>query len=237
MQNPVSPKRSKRSSKVALTTMAVVGGGAMLSACGGEPAAPSAKAAGKSEQVEMQVFDNVFACVKVTGKTREECDTMRQEAIAKAEHDAPRFAALQDCEAQYGAGKCVENGFGEVRGEGEEQQQVRSGRGHYSPFVVAWFSSGNNNAPLFNSKRGGYQTANGTRLSFAGAPGKYVASNRAFERAKSVPKIKPASKLAARGGFGGRNGAWNLSDRNGGSKTSKSRSSSSSKSSSRSRGG
>lgn len=224
MQNPVSPKRSKRSSKVALTTMAVMGGGAMLSACGGEPAAPSAKAA-KGEQVEVEVYDNVFACAKITGKSREECETMREEAIAQAEEDAPRFAAIQDCEAEYGAGKCVENGFGETVGEGEEQQQVRSGRGHYSPFVIAWFSSSNKNAPLFNSKSGGYQTANGSRLSYAGGPGKYVASNRAFERRKSVPKVKPASRLAAKGGFGGRSGAWNLSDRNGDSKSGKSTSS------------
>lgn len=227
MEMLVNSKRSKRSSKVALTTMAAIGGGAMLSACGGDPVAPAANASQKeANQTEVQVFENVFACAKATGKTREECDTMRQEALAKADEEAPRFAALQDCEAQYGAGKCVEAGVNE---------ETRSGRGHFSPFVVAWFSRSNKaSGPLFNNKAGGYQSANGARLSFAGSPGKYTTSNRAFERQKSVPKVKPASRLAAKGGFGGRTGSWNLADRNGGS--SKSRNSAGG-STSRSKGG
>lgn len=217
MVMPVVSKRSKRSSKVALTTMAAIGGGAMLSACGGEAAAPAANAAQKdANQTEVQVYENIFACAKETGKTREECDAMREEAMAKADEEAPRFAALQDCEAEYGEGKCVES---------------RSGRSHFSPFVVAWFSSNKNaNAPLFNNKAGGYQSANGSRVSFAGNPGKYTTSNRAFERPKSVPKVKPASRIAAKGGFGGRSTGWNISDRNGGSDKNKSGGGSSSRS-------
>ena len=171
MQMPVSPKRSKRSSRVALTTMAVLGGGAMLSACG-ENSAPAANASAKSTQAEVQVYENSFVCAKLTGKTREECDVMRDEALALAKQEAPRFEAIQDCEAQYGAGQCVEDGAGETA----PREQVSHGRSHFSPFIVAWFSRGNSNAPLFSSKNGGYQTANGTRLSFAGAPAKYLAS-------------------------------------------------------------
>ncbi|MDA9918582.1 DUF1190 domain-containing protein [Erythrobacter sp.] len=210
MAIPVNSKRSKRSSKVALTTMAAIGSGAMLTACGSEPVVPAANASPKdANQTDVQVFENIFACAKTTGQTREECDAMRQEALAKADEEAPRFAALQDCESEYGEGKCVESGVNE---------ETRSGRGHFSPFVVAWFSrSKSASGPLFNNKAGGYQSANGSRVSFAGSPGKYTTSNRAFERPKSVPKVKPASRLAAKGGFGGRNASWNLSDRNGGS--------------------
>ncbi|MBV7259507.1 DUF1190 domain-containing protein [Erythrobacter crassostreae] len=224
---PVVSKRSKRSSKVALTTMAAIGGGAMLSACGGEPAAPVANAITKdTNQTEVQVFENIFACAKETGKTREECDQMRQEALAKADEEAPRFAALQDCEAQYGAGQCVEAAAGTEETQGE--------RRHFSPFVVAWFSSNRNaSGPLFKNKAGGYQSANGSRVSFAGQPGKYTTSNRAFERPKSVPKVKPASRLAKKGGFGGRSTGWNLSDRDDG----KSKRSASNAGSSRSKGG
>ena len=210
MTMPVSPKRSKRSSRVALTTMAVLGTGAMLSACG-ENSAPAANAAVKVPKTEVQVFENSFVCAKVTGKSREECDTMRTEALALSKREAPRFEAIQDCEARFGEGQCVEDGVGEPEGD----QYARHGRSHFSPFVIAWFSRSNSNAPLFSDKRGGYQTANGTRLSYAGSPGKYVATNRAFERAKSVPSIKPASKLAKKGGFGERTRSWNLADRNG----------------------
>lgn len=209
MDKAMVSKRSKRSSKVALTTIAALGSGAMLSACGGEPAAPAANATDvKSDLAEVQVFENVFACAKVTGKTVDQCQTMRDEAIAKAKTEAPRFEAIQDCESQYGQGQCVSNGV--------DEEFSRSERRHFSPFVVAWFSNSNkSNGPLFRSKAGGYQSANGARLSYAGAPGKYTTSNRAFERAKSVPKIKPASRLAKKGGFGGRTTGWAVADRNG----------------------
>ena len=220
-----SQTRSKRSKRVRLTTMVALGSGAMLTACGSEPAAEAPPLA-ESDKHEVEVFENVFACAKATGKTREECDSMREEAAQRAAEEAPRFASLEDCEAEYGAGQCVSD----AADTGEEQTRRRS---HFSPFIVAWFSSSRNgNAPLFKSPNGGYQTANGARLGYGGAPGKYVTSSRAFERAKSVPKVKPASKMAKAGGFGSRSGSWALADRNGGSSKSKS-----SGSSLRSRGG
>ncbi len=205
--------KRKRSSRVALTTMAALGGGAMLSACGGEPAAPQASAADANSE-EVQVFENVFACAKATGKTTDECGEMREEAMALAAEEAPRFAALEDCEAEFGAGQCMR---ADQATSQPSEEQAQSGRRHYSPFIVAWFSSSKNgkSAPLFNSRAGGYQSANGSRLGYAGAPGKYYASNRAMERAKSVPKVKPASKLAKSGGFGSTNKSWNLADRDG----------------------
>lgn len=186
-------KRSKRSSNVRLTTMAALSSGAMLTACGGDPA-PAAKAAASEgpREVELQVFENVFACAKATGLSKEECEDMRQEAAEVAAKDAPRFEAKEDCEAVYGPGQCV------------QEEEATSGRRSYSGFIVAWFSSKKNGAtgPLYKSTAGGYQTANGSRIGFGGAPGKYFASNRAMERAKSVPKVKPASQMARAAGFG-----------------------------------
>ena len=59
----MSQLRSKRSSKVCLTTMAALSSGAMLSACGGDPA-PAAQAAADPQDnldVEIEVYENVFA--------------------------------------------------------------------------------------------------------------------------------------------------------------------------------
>lgn len=188
-------KRTKRSSQVRLTTMAALSTGAMLSACGSDPAANAPELAADGELTnELQVYENVFACAKDTGKTQEECEAMRQEAVDQAAQDAPRFAAKEDCEAVYGAGQCVSE-------RGEETASGR--RPHFSPFIVAWFSSKKGGTgPLFKSTAGGYQTANGSRLGYGGQPGKYLASNRAMERAKSVPKVQPASKMAKAAGFG-----------------------------------
>lgn len=182
--------------------MAALGSGAMLSACGGDPA-PAAQAAsggeaGEKQDIELQVFENVFACAKATGKTTKECEEMRAEAQKIAAKDAPRFEAKEDCEAVYGPGQCVQ----ETPPADEEQTSGR--RSHYSGFIVAWFSSKKDGrtGPLYKSTAGGYQTANGSRVGYGGAPGKYLASSRAMERAKSVPKVKPASDMARAAGFG-----------------------------------
>lgn len=171
----------------------------MLSACGGDPA-PSAKAAGGGAEkldVEVEVYENVFACAKATGKTTDECEEMRAEAQQIAAKDAPRFEAKEDCEAVYGPGQCVQDAA-------PQEEQQSAGRRHYSGFIVAWFSSKKDGrtGPLYKSTAGGYQTANGSRLGYGGAPGKYMASGRAMERAKSVPKVKPASQMARAAGFG-----------------------------------
>ena len=187
--------RSKRSSKVRLTTMAALSSGVMLSACGGDPA-PAARAADPQDNldVEIEVYENVFACAKATGKTTKECEDMRAEAQEIATKDAQRFEAKEDCEAVHGPGNCVQ----------DESQEQTSGRRSYSGFIAAWFSRGKDGktGPLFKSTAGGYQTANGSRVGFGGAPGKYLSSARGLERAKSVPKMKPASQMAKAAGFG-----------------------------------
>lgn len=205
-------KRSKRSGKVALTTMAALGGGALLSGCGEASAeqtvAPMQVANAETGQ-EVQVFENVFACAKETGLSREECADMREEAVATAKEEAPRFEALADCEAQYGAGKCVEEGVG--------QQETSGRRSHFSPFVAAflWSRSNPRPVPAFSAPGGGYQTSRGVRLGYAGSPGKYYAGARAFEKARSIPKVKAASAMAKAGGFGEKSRGWSVSSRTG----------------------
>lgn len=206
-------QRRKRSGKVALTTMAALGGGAMLSGCGEaaaeqQPKAPVQVANAETGQ-EVQVFENVFACAKETGLSRAECAELREEAVAVAKEEAPRFEALADCEAQYGEGKCVE--------ETAANEEHTSRRSHFSPFVAAflWSRSASRPVPAFASPGGGYQTGRGVRLGYAGAPGKYYAGARAFEKARSVPKVKAASAMAKAGGFGETSRGWNLNSRAG----------------------
>ena len=197
----------KRSGRVVLTTMAALGGGTLLAGCGeadatGAAAAPAVVA---SDGDEVEVYQNVFDCAKKTGKTRQECNAMHEEAVAVAKAEAPRFEALADCEQDYGVGRCVEEG------EAAAPQERR----HFSPFVVAWISSKSNGraAPLFPAANGGYQTSRGVRLGYANAPGKYFAGSRAFERAKSAPRTKVASamaKSAATGGFGSTSRGWKV---------------------------
>lgn len=193
--------------------MAALGGGVVLSGCGeasAEQTTAPMQVASAKDGLEVQVFENVFACAKETGLSREECGKMRDEALAVAEQEAPRFEALSDCEQQYGEGKCV-----------EAQQQVESTeqRRHFSPFLAAfiWSKTSSRPAPAFSAPGGGYQTSRGVRLGYAGAPGKYYAGSRAFQPARSVPKVKAASAMAKKAGFGETSRGWNLASRNGGS--------------------
>ena len=175
--------------------MAALGGGAMLSGCGeaaAEPKQPAPKVAAAKTGEEVMLFENVFACAKETGKSQEECSAMRSEALAAAEKEAPRFEAVQDCEEEFGAGKCMES------------VDETSGRPHFSPFLAAflWSSRTERPVPAFSSRGGGYQTSNGVRLGYAGAPGKYYAAARAMQPPRSVPAVKPASPTAKTAGFG-----------------------------------
>ena len=188
--------RRKRSGRVALTTMAALGGGAMVSGCGeaaAEQVAPAPKVASAKTGEEVMLFENVFACAKETGKSHEECSAMRNDALAAAEKEAPRFEAVQDCEQEYGAGKCMQS------------QDETSARPHFSPFLAAFLWSRTSNArsvPAFSSPGGGYQTSNGVRLGYSGTPGKYYAAARAMQPPRSVPAVKPASPTAKTAGFG-----------------------------------
>ncbi|QZD89103.1 DUF1190 domain-containing protein [Qipengyuania aurantiaca] len=219
----ITPKtRRKRSGRVALTTMAALGGGALLSGCG-EAAAEQAKApmpvASAQDGEEVQVFENVFACAKETGMTRAECAEKREEALAIAEKEAPRFEALADCEQQFGEGKCQES-------PSDTTSPTESRRGpSFMPFLVGymWGKSSTRPAPAFSSPGGGYQTSRGVRLGYAGAPGKYYAGSRAFQPARSVPKVKAASAMAKKAGFGETSRGWSLNSRAGRTATASSR--------------
>ncbi|MEZ5695449.1 MAG: DUF1190 domain-containing protein [Sphingomonadaceae bacterium] len=195
--------------------MAVLGGSVALAGCGGGDSA-AVVAEKPADAEEFQVFQNVFECASKSGMTKEECTQKREEAIAAGKQEAPRYEAREDCEEEWGEGKCAEQ---------TGQEETRHHRSHFSPFIGAFFWSRMNRGtgqPLYSTRDNGYQTANGTRLGYAGSPGKYYASARALESAKSVPKVRPASSAAkaaaaSRGGFGEKSRGWGLSSRSGGS--------------------
>lgn len=208
-----SQSRRKRSGKVKLTRMVALSSTVAVAACGGADQADQApqNLANSADWEEVQVFENAFECASKTDMSREECEEVRQQAIATSKETAPRYAAIQDCEAEHGEGRCVSG------------EPTETHRRTFSPFLAAFVwsrTTGAHGAPLFGARGGGYTSASGMKLGYAGQPGKYYAAARAFEAPKSAPAVKPASKLAQSGGFGERNRSWNLRDRNGGSRSS-----------------
>ena len=190
---PQALRRSaKRSGRVALSRMAGLSSVMLLAGCGGEAPAPAPEDAGPKQEV--MAFENQFECKANSGMSEEECAAARKEAVDVAAKTAPRFADNYDCEAAWGQGNCM--------------QQASGGQSFFMPFVGGFLLgkvlAGNKRdvVPLFRkSTDGPLQTANGVRLGYGGAPGKYVASARAFEKITSVPKIASASAAASRGGL------------------------------------
>lgn len=185
-------RRGKRSGRVVLSRMAGLGGAMLLAGCGAE--APVQTAEDNEPKQEVLAFENQFECTANSGLSEEECIAARKDAVDVAAQTAPRFEASGDCEAEWGQGNCI--------------QQTSGGQSFFMPFVGGFLLgkmlAGNKRdvVPLFRkTKDGPLQTANGVRLGYGGAPGKYVASARAFEKATTVPKIVSASAAASQGGL------------------------------------
>lgn len=199
MQHPEygEPKRGKRSRSVGLSRMiASAGALAMVAACGGEdasPPPPEPKDAGPKTAV--QAFGNVFECAKAEGMDEKSCDAARSEAIKVSDESAPRFAGEGDCEAEWGDGHCISRSI--------------NGSSFFMPMLAGFMLGKLINGkreylPLYN-RRGydGYTTANGFRLGYAGAPGKYFAGARALERPRTIMAIKPSTGREASESRGG----------------------------------
>lgn len=183
---------AKRSGRVVLGRMAGLGSAVLLAGCGTE--APPASPEDNEPKQEVAAFENQFECKANSGLSEEECAAAHKEAVDVAAQTAPRFADSYDCENEWGQGNCI--------------QQTSGGQSFFMPFVGGFILGkmlANNRrdvVPLFRKNREGpLQTANGVRLGYGGAPGKYVASARAFEKPTTVPKIASASPAASRGGM------------------------------------
>lgn len=197
-QNQNCAHRTKRSGRVALSRMVGLGGAVLLAGCGTQAPAPSPDDAGPKQEV--MAFENQFECKANSGLSEEQCAAARKDAVEIAAQTAPRFAAAQDCESEWGQGNCI--------------SQSSGGQSFFMPFVggfiIGKMLAGNRRevVPLFRkTKDSPLQTANGVRLGYGGAPGKYVAAARAFERPTSVPKIASASAAASQGGLTKQNGS------------------------------
>jgi uncharacterized protein YgiB involved in biofilm formation len=190
---------AKRSGRVRLSTMAAtagaLAGSALLAGCGeaGSPTPQAVAAVRPAGTSEVQAFGNVFECAANSTLSQEECVEARKQAVAASEEIAPRYAGQGDCEEEWGAGNCV--------------TQTGSGRSFFSPFVTGFLlgklTGGRQDyLPLYRKGTdGGYVTAGGSKLAFAGAPGKYLAEPRALQRPRTVGTIKADSGAAARGGL------------------------------------
>lgn len=172
----------KRSSSVAV----VAGLAVVLAAC--------------ESEVQTKVYETVDQCVAVE-KNYEKCDNDFKTAQANHQKNAPVFKNKQECEAEFGVGKCEPPATNNANLAGASSDSATS---FFTPMLMGYMlgnmmgSSSSNMAaqPLYRSRATG---------NFVNSGGNYVSRNvgRATVRPSTMTSSKPAG-IVSRGGFGAR---------------------------------
>lgn len=199
-----APRRRKRSSHLALTT-AMAAAGLSLTACD----QPWDASAAQQKPVEAVAYANLDECKTADAVPDAECDKAFEAARADDEKRAPRYAAVGDCEAAYGAGNCVPRGYN------------NGGSGWFTPmltgFVIGRMLDGGGR-PYYNGTglyrdNNGYVTSYGGRLNRDYYSGRTVVARDGIDlNAPRAAPTKVQSRTAAisRGGFGGRSSGYHF---------------------------
>ena len=167
----------KRSKYVALLAMGV--SALALSACG-------------EETTQAGVYASVEQCIQDKQYTEAECRDAFGKARADHERVAPKYASKEECEADFGAGKC------------EQSQTTRTSTGSsiFLPLIAGYmmgkFMGGNamSGQPLYKSANDPNTFRNGDNKAVASKTGAQPVPASATSPAQS------RSTTTARGGFG-----------------------------------
>ena len=148
----------------------------------------------QEEQAQVVVFDDPASCA-ASGVEAELCEEQYELAAAEHEETAPRYDALAVCEAEHGAGACVQD---ENRPSifmplmaGYLMGQMLSGRGFASRAMVPTAGSG------FATTDG---TTRAASLSGRGTVGASALTTQAASTRNAAPLTR--STVARGGGFG-----------------------------------
>lgn len=149
----------------------------------------------REQQAEVVVFDDRAAC-EASGTEAGVCEAQYAQAAAEYAETAPRYDAVAVCEAEHGAGACVED---EQRPSifmplmaGFLMGQVLSGRGFGSRAMVPAAGAG------FSTTDGGTRASS---LSGRGSVAASTLTNRGASTRNAAPMTR--SSVARGGGFGG----------------------------------
>lgn len=148
----------------------------------------------REEQAEVVVFDDTATCA-ASGVEAQVCDAQYAQAVAEHDETAPRYDAVAVCEAEHGAGACIQD---ESRPSifmplmaGFLMGQMLSGRGFASRAMVPTAGSG------FATTDGATRAGS---LSGRGTVGASSLTSRATSTRNAAPLTR--SSVARGGGFG-----------------------------------
>jgi len=189
-KKPVKTRATKRCLAVSLVMM----GGAGLSAC-------------QDSEVDSFVYGSAAECMQNGVYDQAKCEGDYKQALAYHVETAPAYTKREDCEAEFGVGKCEENAVNAANTENAGAQPVQSSMGSFfMPMMMGYmmgsmFSNGKQMPPQALYRQNGsssYVNANGARVANASGPVKFKSSAAAAQ----APKARTTTM--ARGGFGAR---------------------------------
>ncbi|UXM95760.1 DUF1190 domain-containing protein [Bartonella sp. HY329] len=176
--------------KRCLAVTLVLMGGVALTACG-------------DSEVDTAVFKDVNECISSGIYPADQCQQDFKEATTTHLATAPAYANKEDCEAEFGVGKCEQNSAA----ENGSNTTMHSGMGSFfMPLMMGYmmgsmFNSGQRMAPQSLYQRSGSS-------SYVNSNGATVANQRGATRLSSSSAAARApetrTKTMARGGFGSR---------------------------------
>lgn len=186
-----------RRSKSLMLTSLMATGGLSLSACDGAQPQDSAwlnsqPVAAPSDAAEGLQYPTLKACRMADQIADVECD----QAFARAEAEAPRYADLRTCEANYGVDQCV------------PQSQVRADS-VFVPLLTGFmvgqalnsFGSHGFYGTQYNRRDETYSSSGGYAGAGGYGGGRNYVSSRGYSDAP--PRAQSRSAIVSRGGFGG----------------------------------
>lgn len=144
------------------------------------------------DPVDVAVFEDTIQCAQAVGLTSEECEAKYEKATVAHQRVAPKYAKIEDCEADFGGDECEES-----------QYRTRSGSSIFMPVMAGYMigraiGGGATVAPqpLYRSAddRGNFRTADNRRV------GGTTGFTRVASRAARSPSVKTST--VGRGGFG-----------------------------------
>jgi uncharacterized protein YgiB involved in biofilm formation len=201
-----SPRPSKRSRQIAMTTV-MCGASVSLMACDGQDAARTAQWQAPPAQVEQGqavkafAYPTLQACFDAKDMSQDQCREAALAAIKDNEKAAPRYAEQGSCEQVYGAGQCV-------------PRSNQGGGSFFTPlltgFVVGQMLNGGfRGTGLYHDQRdGGYYTGYGGKLGTDYRTGRTQIGVNGIDPPAAIkaspPKIQTRTSVLSRGGFGGR---------------------------------
>ena len=143
-------------------------------------------------KVDAAVYDSVEQCIKDPGVPREECEQSHKEARAQHAAVAPKYSSTEDCQADFGVGKCEQAPY-----------RTSSGGSVFMPLMMGYMMGSFIGGRRSMMSQPLYRSADSPKT-FRTADNRNVGSTTGRTRVASSATRRPSFKSStlSRGGFG-----------------------------------